>query len=229
MLFNLNYRAESVYGNSKQFRHPSEMTDASIHNPRSPREPIYGSSAGAGAVAASASASGPPSDFSNRSTKIESFQLEPVYGTRRDVEQQNRNEMLYGGRKVTPSYSARQVESSYTITSAASSVPTGRQDLETSNNSGAPISPSDTSKDSAYGSVHGAALPATVEWQTANQDTALQNQNNYNSHFNASKQCQAGAFQQQHYGQKFRADLLSPASQHSPTHTTGSFHSPVQY
>ena len=89
-------------------------------------------------------------------------------------------------------------------------------------------------KDSMYGSVR---ATATSEWTSSATESA-HNQLNYNHQHNATNVFNMAPYlhqhnqqqqqqQQQIYGQKFRADLLSPASRHSPT--SGAFHSPVQY
>ena len=235
----IDCRADSVYGNSKPFRHPYETTDVSVHSPnnprspRSPREPIYG--------AACSDYSG----HSGRSTKPECFQLEPVYTARPEssaspattaataaattaaataVTTTQRNDYV---RKMTPTYRM----------GPPSALPP-RPELETSNHSSAPISPSDTSKDSAYGSVHGAnAHNPASEWTSAgthhsafNMVPFQQQQQLNQRQQQLQQQQQQQQHQQQHqplYAQKFRGDLLSPASRHSPS--AGSFHSPVQY
>lgn len=228
-------RNESVYGT----RHPRHMTDmvdpdrtgreASLLT--SPREPVYGTRSNAAG---------------HDRSKPESYQLEPIYQTRREVvpvaptpaEPAQRGESLYD-RKV-PTYRPEATVSAYNRR------PTQEQ-METSGTStGAPISPSDTSKDSAYGSVHGNSIQSPAEWTAHSQET---NQNtNYNQqqvqHLQhasafAPHQPNQGSYhiqqqqqQQQQpvghqYAQKFRADLMSPNSQQQ--HSPGSFHSPVQY
>lgn len=218
-------RTESVYGT----RHPRHMTeptdpdrlgrDASLLT--SPREPVYATRNAA---------------TNNDRSKPESYQLEPIYQTRREVvpsaavEPAQRGESLYD-RKV-PTYRPEATVSAYNRRPA-------QEQMETSGTSaGAPISPSDTSKDSAYGSVHGNSVQSpNVEWSAHNQDI---NPTNYNQqHLQhasafAPHQPNQGPYQIQQqagtghqYAQKFRADLMSPNGQQQ--HSPGSFHSPVQY
>ncbi|XP_046637937.1 neurogenic protein big brain-like [Daphnia pulicaria] len=234
-------RAESVYG-SRHPRHMADMTDVdrpvrdnSLLTSSVAREPVYATRA-------------PSHDRS----KPESYQLEPIYQTRREVvpsvaavEPAQRGESLYD-RKV-PTYRPE-------ATVAAYNRRPNPEQMETSATSagGAPISPSDTSKDSAYGSVHGTSIQSPAEWAGHGQEN---NQSNYNQQQQQQQQQHvqhlqhASAFsphlpnqppqgsyqiqqqQQQaghhhHYAQKFRADLMSPNSQQ---HSPGSFHSPVQY
>lgn len=220
-------RAESVYG-SRHPRHLADMTDVdrpvrdnSLLTQSIAREPVY--------------ATRTQSSGHDRS-KPESYQLEPIYQTRREVvpsvaavEPAQRGESLYD-RKV-PTYRPE-------ATVAAYNRRPNQEQMETSGTStGAPISPSDTSKDSAYGSVHGNSIQSPAEWPAQEN-----NQSNYNQqhlqHASAFSphlpnppnqgpyQMQQQAGHHHHYAQKFRADLMSPnGQQHSP----GSFHSPVQY
>ena len=214
-------RVESVYA-TRHPRHMTEVTDLDRPAGReaslltSPREPVYSArNAGAG----------------QDRCKPESYQLEPIYQTRREVappsavvEPAQRSENLYD-RKVQ----------TYRPEATAYNRRPNQEQMETSANStGVQISPSDTSKDSAYGSVHGTLIQSPAEWPH-NQE--MTNQTNYNQqHMQhasafAPHQPNQGPYQIQQqpaghqYAQKFRADLISPNGQHSP----GSFHSPVQY
>lgn len=220
-------RSESMYGQGKGTRHVSELVSGGrdLRSPREPareppREPIYGTS-------------GPSSDYTNR-CKPESYQMEPVYGTRRDIESvapPNRTDNPYN-RKPT---NYRQDSSAYSM------IPARQEIADTSNT--APLSPSDTSKDSAYGSVHGASMQnsSATEWHNSSQEQRTDNQINYPpttsynpapAHQSMHAQGSAGqpsfAHQNAHlYAQKFRPDLVSPGNQQSPS--PGAFHSPVQY
>ena len=221
-------RAESVYG-TRHPRHMTDMTDVDRPAGRevslltSPREPVYSARNTAG-------------QQQDRS-KPESYQLEPIYQTRREVappsavvEPAQRGENLYD-RKV-PTYRPE-------ATVAAYSRRPNQEQMETSANSTeAPISPSDTSKDSAYGSVHGTSVQSPAEWPHNHQE--MGNQTNYNQQQHiqhasafAPHQPNQGHYQLQQqpaghqYAQKFRADLISPNGQQQ--HSPGSFHSPVQY
>lgn len=205
-------RAESIYGTRGQHpeRHPADVPSLLT----STREP--------------------PVNYSLRNadrSKPESYQLEPIYQTRREVS------------TVAPSVE-HPTQQQQQRTGPYRQRAGGQQDqMETSTTStatgggGAPVSPSDTSKDSAYGSVHGNSIQSPNEWPAANQEG--HHQMNYNQQMQQQQQQQHGFVQptnpasypstghhhhQQIYGQKFRADLISP-QQHSP----GSFHSPVQY
>ena len=229
--------------------------NSSTRDPRSPREPIYGTG---GTTSL---------DYGNQRGKaVESYAMEPVYGTRRDVDPPSRSESLYG-RKV----SVYRQEATYGM---ASSVTHQTQETETSNGSSAvAISPSDTSKDSAYGSVHGTSMQSQNDW-TNNGHDANNSQgqghvpgsyqtgsnptynpstgpsaipvahNHHQSHMAAGQgpmssssssstgQGSSSSYHAQNahiYAQKFRSDLVSPKGHHSPSYTPGTYHSPVQY
>lgn len=229
-------RAESVYG-SRHPRHMADMTDVdrpvrdnSLLTSSIAREPVY--------------ATRTQSSGHDRS-KPESYQLEPIYQTRREVvpsvatvEPAQRGESLYD-RKV-PTYRPE-------ATVAAYNRRPNQEQMETSGTStGAPISPSDTSKDSAYGSVHGNSIQSPSEWPAQENNQSNYNQQQQQQHVPHLQHASAfsphlpnppnqGPYQMQqqqaghhhHYAQKFRADLISPSGQQQ--HSPGSFHSPVQY
>ena len=150
-----NSRNESVYGTRRTPGHGmTEMVEGPRNEMlRSPRlvEPLYNQ---------------------HDRSQPESYQLEPIYQTRREVittatasvEQQSnqRAENIYG-RKV----SAYRAETN--VSGSAFVRPSQQQpdQMETSTTSAAPISPSDTSKDSAYGSVHGTStIQSPPEWSS---------------------------------------------------------------
>ena len=170
----------------------------SIYAARPPQQPIYGARRTAETEMREPLYGRTLQDRS----KPECYQLEPIYGTRRHPE------TIITASIEQQQQQRPQAENLY-----------GRSIQQNMDNSSVPISPSDTSKDSAYGSVHHHHPNAghhPHDWSAGSSYQPVGN-----GHV---------------YAQKFRTDLMSPTGgQHSPssqnmTATPGSaFHSPVQY
>ena len=261
---------ESVYGQTRAVQQPSARHPAVLdvtatasggggaRDLRSPREPIYGTQSG--------NSSSSPSDCYNANSQVqrcqvESYQMEPVYGTRRDlvvVQPPSRSESLYGRHKspanaaavATAAPYARNQEQSYTMPPHSAETQLSSNINASSNIVAIAASPSDTSKDSAYGSVHGTSMQSqSNEWQnSSNQQQQLQQQQQQQQQSELNHGHVAGNYSHHHhhhpgsssynnthlYAQKFRSDLVSPKGHnaHSPSSSmtpASAFHSPVQY
>lgn len=170
-------RAESVYG----ARPARQLTDADLG-----REAVYNRAS------------------QQDRAKAETYQLEPIYQTRREATQ---NEAVYGRKTAY-----RNQEQNQEVVPA-----------------GGPLSPGDTSKDSAYGSVHGNSVhQANADWSSHEQEYGKQQQQQPPYHPPYNQPPPAPSSNGPMYPPKFRADLVSPGSV-SQQHSPGAFHSPVQY